>query len=201
MPTLLSSPPSPFGRKVRIAIDVLGMADRIAVLTADTSNPDDPVRRHNPLGKIPTLLLDDGETLFDSRVIVEYLDALDGRSLLIPAAGPERIGVLREQALADGILDAALLQVYERRYRPAEHHVESWLELQRGKVSRALDAFSARLPVARPAGPSIGEITLACALGYLDFRLAGSWRATHPALVAWLDGFAQRVPAFGRTAP
>jgi glutathione S-transferase len=200
MPTLLSSPPSPFGRKVRIAIDVLGMTDRIAVLTADTNNPDDPVRRHNPLGKIPTLLLDDGDTLFDSRVIVDYLNALDGRDLLIPA-GPERTGVLREQALADGILDAALLQVYERRYRPAEHHVESWLEHQRGKVARALDAFSARLPVARPAGPSIGEITLACALGYLDFRLEGSWRATQPALVAWLDSFAQRVPAFGRTAP
>ncbi|MGJ7521404.1 glutathione S-transferase family protein [Variovorax sp. LT1P1] len=200
MPTLFSSPPSPFGRKVRIAIDVLGMTDRISVLTADTNNPDDPLRRHNPLGKIPTLLLDDGDTLFDSRVIVDYLDALDGRGLLIPV-GPERIGVLREQALADGILEAALLQVYERRYRPAEHHVESWLELQRGKVSRALDAFSARLPVARAAVPSIGEITLACALGYLDFRLAGTWRATHPALVTWLDGFAQRVPAFGRTAP
>lgn len=200
MPTLLSSPPSPFGRKVRIAIDVLGMADTIEVVTTDTNDAAGPLRRHNPLGKIPTLLLDDGEALFDSRVIVEYLNALDGRDLLIPA-GTERIGVLREQALADGILDAALLQVYERRYRPAEHHVESWLELQRGKVSRALDAFSARLPVARPAGPSIGEITLACALGYLDFRLAGTWRATHPALVAWLDGFAQRVPAFGRTAP
>lgn len=200
MPTLFSSPPSPFGRKVRIAIDVLGMTDRISVLTADTNNPDDPLRRYNPLGKIPTLLLDDGDTLFDSRVIVDYLDALDGRGLLIPA-GPERIGVLREQALADGILEAALLQVYERRYRPAEHHVESWLEHQRGKVSRALDAFSVRLPVARAAGPSIGEITLACALGYLDFRLAGTWRATHPALVTWLDGFAQRVPAFGRTVP
>ncbi len=200
MLTLFTSPPSPFGRKVRIAIDVLGMNDRIEVLTADTNNPDDPVRRHNPLGKIPTLLLDDGDTLFDSRVIVEYLNALDGRDLLIPF-GAERIGVLREQALADGILDAALLQVYERRYRPAEHHVESWLEHQRGKVSRALDAFSTRLPVERPAGPSVGEITLACALGYLDFRLEGTWRTTHPALVAWLDGFAQRVPAYGRTAP
>lgn len=200
MPTLFTSPPSPFGRKVRIAIDVLGMNDRISVQTADTNNPEDPVRRHNPLGKIPTLLLDDGDTLFDSRVIVDYLNALDGRELLIPA-GPARIGVLREQALADGILDAALLQVYERRYRPVEHHVESWLELQRGKVSRALDAFSARLPIAHAAGPSIGEITLACALGYLDFRLEGAWRATHPALVAWLDGFAQRVPAYGRTAP
>ena len=200
MLTLFTSPPSPFGRKVRIAVDVLGMTDRIAVLTADTNNPDDPVRRHNPLGKIPTLLLDDGDTLFDSRVILDYLNALDGRDLLIPT-GAERIGVLREQALADGILDAALLQVYEGRYRPAEHHVESWLEHQRAKVSRALDAFSARLPGARPAGPSVGEITLACALGYLDFRLEGAWRSTHPALVAWLDGFAQRVPAYGRTAP
>ncbi|MGJ7492183.1 glutathione S-transferase family protein [Variovorax sp. ZT4R33] len=200
MHTLFSSPPSPFGRKVRIAIDVLGMADTIEVVTTDTNDATGPLRRHNPLGKIPTLLLDDGEALFDSRVIVEYLNALDGRDLLIPA-DTQRIGVLREQALADGILEAALLQVYERRYRPAEHHVESWLELQRGKVTRALDAFSVRMPVARPAGPSIGEITLACALGYLDFRLEGTWRATHPALVAWLDGFAQRVPAFGRTAP
>jgi glutathione S-transferase len=200
MPTLLSSPASPFGRKVRIAIDVIGLTDRIEVLTADTNNPDDPVRRHNPLGKIPTLVLDSGESLFDSRVIVEHLNALDGRDRLIPS-GADRIGVLREQALADGILDAALLQVYERRYRPAEHHVESWLEHQRGKVTRALDAVAARPPAPRDTGPHIGEITLACALGYLDFRLEGAWRATHPTLVPWLDGFAQRVPAFARTAP
>ncbi len=182
-----------------MAIDVVGLARDVRVVHADTSDPADSLRQQNPLGKIPTLLLEDGQALFDSRVIVEYLNTIDGRGILFPQDALARIGVLREQALADGLLDAALLQVYEQRFRPETHQVASWVAHQRSKVEGALDAFSLRLPARRDAGPHIGEIALAAALGYLDLRFEGRWRVTHPPLAQWLDGFAQRVPAFERT--
>lgn len=172
-----------------MAIEVLGQSGQVRIDNADTTDPLDSLRSQNPLGKIPTLLLENGEALYDSRVIVEYLNERGGQNRLIPA-GRERIEVLREQALGDGILDAALMQVYERRFRPATHHVESWLEHQRGKVDRGLSAFCERPPTRSEDGARIGEITLAAALGYLDFRLAGTWRSTHPALIQWLDDFA-----------
>jgi len=197
---LRSSTLSPFGRKVRMAIEVLGLGPRVELVNADTGDPADSLRQQNPLGKVPTLILENGEALFDSRVIVEYLNMLDGRDILIPA-GAERIEVLRQQALGDGLLDASILQVYESRFRPATHHVESWLAHQRGKVERALAYAETRLPAARVQGPHIGEITLAASLGYLDFRFEGRWRAGHPALVRWLADFAARVPAFAATAP
>lgn len=191
---LRTSVASPFGRKVRMAIQVLGLQSRVEVRLADTGNPADSLRRENPLGKIPALLLEDGEALFDSRVIVDYLDELDGRQILIPPR-PHRIAALTQQALADGILDAAILQVYEARFRPAERHSPEWLEHQRGKVARALAHASAHLPVARAEGLHIGEIALAAALDYLDLRFAGAWRETHPRLREWLEGFQQRMPA------
>src|SRR6476661_3949457 len=116
---LRSSPASPFGRKVKIAAAILGLADKVKVVEADTLDPNDTLRRQNPLGKIPTLVLENGETLYDSRVIVEYLDHLAGGHRLIPD-GPARFEALRVQALADGIMDAALLQVYEGRWRSEE---------------------------------------------------------------------------------
>lgn len=200
MLVLRSSTASPFGRKVRMAIEVLGQGAQVRIENADTTGPTDSLRSQNPLGKIPTLLLESGEALYDSRVIVEYLNELDGQNRLIPA-GRERIEVLREQALGDGLLDAALLQVYEQRFRPATHQVESWLEHQRGKVDRALSSFSARPPRRTAGGTGIGEITLAAALGYLDFRLEGAWRSTCPALVHWLNEFASRTPAYALTVP
>ncbi|MNL52818.1 putative GST-like protein YibF [compost metagenome] len=134
-------------------------------------------------------------------MIVEYLDVIDGRGILVPPGALERIGALRQQALADGLLDAALLQVYERRFRPETLQMESWVVNQRSKVERALDAFSVQLPARRDVGPHIGEIALAAALGYLDLRFDGRWRVTHTPLAQWLDDFAQRVPAFERTKP
>lgn len=193
---LRSSPASPFGRKVKIAIAELGLEDRIEIVPADTNDPADPLRRQNPLGKIPTLVLEDGGTLFDSRVIAEYLDHIAGGGRLFPH-GEARFAQLRLQALADGICDAALLQVYETRYRTAETRNAAWVENQAGKVARALLSLEAAPPAYER--PGIGEIALACALGYLDLRFAGSWRAAHPGLVAWLDGFAARVPAFEAT--
>ncbi|MFC5393654.1 glutathione S-transferase family protein [Bosea vestrisii] len=193
---LRSSPTSPFGRKVRIAIAELGLEERIEVVPADTNDPTESLRRQNPLGKVPTLVFEDGSTLFDSRVIVEYLDHLIGGGRLFPS-GEGRFAQLRLQALADGICDAGLLQVYEVRLRAPEMRSPVWTENQAGKIARALAALEAAPPAYDR--PRIGEIALACALGYLDLRFDGAWRADHPALVAWLDGFADKVPAFEAT--
>jgi len=193
---LRSSPASPFGRKVKIAMTELGLEGRIEIVPADTNDPTESLRRQNPLGKIPALVLEDGSALFDSRVIAEYLDHLAGGSRLFPS-GEARFAQLRLQALADGICDAALLQVYETRFRAAEMRNPAWVENQAGKVTRALASLEAAPPVYDR--PRIGEIALACALGYLDLRFEGAWRAGHPALVAWLDAFAAKVPAFEAT--
>lgn len=197
MLVLRSSPASPFGRKVKLAALELGLMDRIEIVAADTTDPNEALRQQNPLGKIPTLVLEDGTTLFDSRVIVDYLDHLAGGNRLIPA-GESRFGQLRLQALADGIADAALLKVYEGRFRPEAQRNPDWVAHQDGKVTRGLAALEAA-PPSFPDRPRIGEVAVACALGYLDLRFAGEWRSSHPALVAWLDDFAGRVPAFEAT--
>ena len=197
---LRSSPASPFGRKVKIAAHVLGLMDRIEIIVADTLNPEDSLRTRNPLGKIPALTLDDGATLYDSRVIVDYLDHLAGGGKIIPAADKERFEVLTLQALADGVMDAALLQVYETRFRDEDKRSPKWVEHQSGKVTRGLDALEAHLPHLAPV-PNIGAIAVACALGYLDLRFGEGWRTGRPRLTAWLDDFAARVPAYAATMP
>ena len=200
MMILRSSPASPFGRKIRIAIGLLGLDNDVKVEAADTSDPSDSVRLQNPLGKIPVLLAEDGNAYYDSRVILEYLDHRAGGGKIVPRDPVARISALRLQALCDGILDASILTVYESRWRKPETHDAKWLEHQAGKVSRGLAALEAS-PPPLSSTPHIGDITLACLLGYRDFRFAGSWRATHPKLVAWLDDFAARAPAFNATKP
>ncbi|TMJ90696.1 MAG: glutathione S-transferase [Alphaproteobacteria bacterium] len=200
MLTLRSSPSSPFVRKVRIAASVLGLEPEIALEPADTMNASDPVRRQNPLGKIPALVLEDGTVLFDSRVILDYLDYRAGGGRIVPSDAGARFAALRLQALADGLMDASVLLVYEGRFRPAERHEPKWLDHQSGKIARALAALEAA-PPALSTTPDVGQIALACALGYRDFRFEGTWRREHPRLVAWLDRFAARVPAFAATAP
>ena len=197
---LRSSPASPFVRKVRIASAVLGLDHDIKLETAETSNPTDSVRQQNPIGKIPTLVLEDGSTLFDSRVILEYLDHRAGGGRIIPKDASAKFAALRLQALADGILDASILLVYEGRWRAADRHEPKWVEHQAGKVARGLAALEAA-PPALAAIPDVGQITVACVLGYRDFRFGDGWRKDHPRLVAWLDGFAARVPAFAATKP
>jgi glutathione S-transferase len=198
MMILHSSPSSPFGRKVRIAADVLGLSDRIELQATDLNDPADPIRKLNPLGKIPALILDDGSAWYDSRVILEVLDHLAGGGRIIPREAPARFEALRLQALCDGALDASILIVYESRYRPPELRVQAWLDRQADKIKRALDALEAA-PPPLAALPDVGQITLACLLGYGDLRFAGSWRKDHPGLVAWLDKFAAQVPAFAAT--
>jgi glutathione S-transferase len=200
MLTVRTGAGSPFGRKARIAISVLGLDGKVAVEPAANQDPADPIRKQNPLGKVPVLLLDDGGTLFDSPVILEYLDMMAGGGKIIPTEKKARFEALRLQALADGILDASILLVYEGRYRPKEKHEQKWLDLQSGKVARGMAELEAK-PPGLGTPPTVGEITLACALGYGDFRFEGRWRKDYPKLVAWLDKFAAQVPAFNATKP
>src|SRR5665647_3517834 len=156
MMILRNSPPSPFGRKVRIAADLLGLADQIEVREVDLNDPADSIRVQNPLGKIPVLILKDGTAYYDSRVIVEYLDHIAGGGHIVPRDTKARFEALRLQALCDGILDASLLMVYESRYRPPEMRVQCRLDGSAGRVAGALAAPEAsppaRAPPCRPAG-------------------------------------------------
>ena len=198
MMILRSTPPSPFGRKVNLAAAVLGLTGEIRIEPADLGSATDSVRRQNPLGKIPTLVLEDGSTLFDSRVILEYLDHRAGGGKIIPQEPKARFAALRLQALADGMTDAQILIVYEGRWRPVEHHVQKWTDYQADKIKRGLAALEADPPSLDPI-PNVGQIALACFLGHRDLRFAGDWRAAHPKLVTWLDRFAAKVPAFTET--
>jgi glutathione S-transferase len=197
---LRSSPASPFVRKVLIAASVLGLDHDIKLEIAETASPSDSVRQQNPIGKIPTLVLEDGSALFDSRVILEYLDHRAGGGRIIPNDASARFAALRLQALGDGILDASILLIYEGRWRAADRHEPKWIEHQAGKVARGLAALEAA-PPALASVPDVGQITVACVLGYRDFRFGDGWRKEHPRLVAWLDGFAAGVPAFAATKP
>jgi len=194
---LRSTLTSPFGRKVRMAAEVLGMMDRIALVPANPQDEADTLRQQNPLGKMPCLVAADGTAIYDSGVIIEYLDQLAGGGRLLPAGGLARIKALTLARLADGITEAAILVVYEGRYHEPAQASERWLTYQRGKILRALAAFEAAPP--DPAKTDIVAIGLSCALGYLDWRQPVQWRADHPRLVAWLAAFTNHEPAFERT--
>jgi len=195
MSILRYSAVSPYARKVRIVAEFLGFGASVELVGADTTNPADSLREQNPLGKVPTLILDSGETLYDSRVICEYFDLLAGGGKLFPADLAARVAALTLQSLGDGINDAALLIRYEST-RPEPLRSSDWIALQAGKVERALAALDS----APPAGPvTIGHVAVAAALGYLDLRFDGVWRTKHPALVAWLEAFSREVPAFEAT--
>jgi len=189
---------SPFARKARLAAAVTGIPLELEL--ADPMNPDDSMRAQNPLGKLPILVLDDGERLYDSRVICAYLDHLAGGNKLIPADPKARFRVLRQEVLADGLTEAGVLVLYEGRFRAPEHHEPKWLAHQEGKIARALKALEDDLPP--PDGPvTLDKIALACALGFFDFRFEGKWREGHARLVAWNDAFAAHCPGFAETTP
>lgn len=194
---LRSTATSPFGRKVRMAIEVLGVGHLVTIEPADTLDPNDTLRQQNPLGKMPCLLLPDGTAIYDSGVIIEFLAEGAGSDALVPSDGPERYIALTRARLADGITEAALLMVYENRFRDPGTQSERWLAHQRGKAERALGVFEADPP--DPARTDIVSIGLSCALGYLDWRRPVKWRDNHPRLVKWLADFARNEPAFERT--
>jgi glutathione S-transferase len=193
---LRSAAASPFARKVRIAAAMLELEDQIEVSVADTGDPGDSLRNQNPLGKVPALILEDGETIFDSAVIVEYLDWLAGGGKIIPSEPRRRFRSLTQEALADGIADAAVLMRYETLWREPQARSEKWVAYQNEKIVRALGAFEAAPPEELA---DVGTIALACALGYLDLRFEGGWRKQRSRLVAWLDVFSDTTPSFEAT--
>jgi glutathione S-transferase len=194
---LRSTVTSPFGRKTRMAAQVLGLTSRITLAPADPLDENDSLRRQNPLGKMPCLLLPDGTAIYDSGVIIEFLQDAAGGEQLLPARGLARTKALTLARLADGITEAAILVVYEGRFRDPGTHSDRWLAHQRGKIMRALDAFEAAPPDS--GRTDIVAVGLACALGYLDWRKPVDWRKSHPRLVVWLAAFAKREPAFEDT--
>lgn len=198
---LRSSPTSPYARKVAVAAAERGLAERIARERTDPWDPAGDLPRDNPLGKVPALRLEDGTTLYDSRVIVRYLDTLHDGPPLIPAEGAARWRVERTEALADGILDAAVTRLIEHRRRPGELFWPDWDAWQQDKIARALDTLEREAAALDHDPPSLSEIAVACALGYLDFRFADDgWRRGRPVLDAWYAGICAR-PALRETSP
>lgn len=189
------SPTSPYVRKVMVVALETGVAERIEripTMVAPTK-PNEEVARENPLVKVPALTTDDGMVLYDSPVICEYLDTLHQGPKLFPASGKARWLALRQQALGDGILDAAILGRYEI-LRPKEYQWQDWIDAQLRKVRGALAALEIETEAGELGGQlGIGQITIACALGYLDFRYAAEeWRGKHRRLAAWFDDFSKR---------
>jgi glutathione S-transferase len=192
---------SPFVRKVRVAAMELGLDKRIELVTVATT----PVAmsadlaKVNPLGRLPTLVTDDGDLLIESSVIVEYLDTLAGGKI-IPAQGPDRWRVKRTEALADGLMDSAILVRYETFLRPAEKRWPEWIAGQQRKVNQALDALEGQAWLFDDTVDA-GKIAVGCALGYLDLRFPDlGWRKTCETLGRWYDAFARR-PAMEATKP
>lgn len=196
---LRTSLTSPFGRKPRLAAAVTGLADRVEVVVANFLDDNDSLRVQNPLGKIPTLVLADGSTLYDSRVILEYFDYLVGGDCIIPVEPMARFAGLKLQAIGDGILDAGVLRRLETMFRDEPTWSQRWLSYQSGKMNRALDVLEAAPPSETEI--LVGEIAVACSLGFIDFRLGDDWRAGRPRLAGWFERFGERCPGFVETVP
>jgi glutathione S-transferase len=200
---LLYATTSPFVRKVMVCAHLTGQADKIELLdsAAHPVRRDPRIAAHNPLAKVPTLILDDGQALYDSRVICEYLASQAGSAQLFPAAGAARWTALTRQAMGDGLLDAALLARYELTARPPEVQWPTWREALLAKVTACLAAIEAMAPALSTDQPTIGEISIGCGLGYLDFRFSElDWRAQCPNATRWNEAF-QALPAMQATRP
>ena len=193
---LFYSPTSPYARKVRALIVEKSLQNRVEVIDANPYEAAVTLRAVNPLGKVPALRLADGSCVVDSPVICEYLDGLTAAPRLIPADPQQRIAVLIRQALGDGIMDAAFSLVMERR-RPVEQRSPEWMERWAGAILRSVPTLgrTAEGPV------DLGDLAIAVALAYLDFRLPDlDWRAQAPALVPWFTAMSAR-PSLVETAP
>lgn len=196
---LYTNPASPFCRKVDVVLRETGQREAVTDLPA-VGHPTDSAKMPtdvNPIGKIPVLVRPDGPALFDSRVICRFLDDLGGGHLY-PDGNWD---VLTLEALGDGICDAAVLMVYEGRARPETARHEPWVEGQWAKIARSLDVLEERYMSLLKAPLNIGQISVACALSYLDLRLDDrGWRTGHPALAGWHEAFTQR-PSMQETVP
>lgn len=201
---LIGSTSSPFVRKVRVV-----MAEKkldYQFVEEDVWSADTTIAQSNPLGKVPCLVMEGGEALFDSRVIVEYLDTLSPVGKLIPVMGRERAEVKTWEALADGVLEALVLARLESHWagRPKEQRCQAWIDRQVGKAQASLKAMSQGLgekPFCAGIYLSLADIAVGCALGYLDFRFPEiDWRTAYPNLSKLQDKLMQR-PSFADSVP
>ena len=197
---LVYSPPSPFVRKVTTLIHHAGLDDRIELVNVKTTalSVAEEARAANPLGKIPVMILDDGKALFDSRVITRFLDDLAGSNLYPQESMHD---ILTLEALADGIMESAVSITYETKLRPENEQSPSWMDAQWSKVLHAVKALENGEFKSMQGNLNMGQIAVACALGYLDFRHdARQWRNGHSNLAAWNEKFME-LPALIKTIP
>lgn len=195
---LLYSATSPYARKVRAVAIEKALDLQVAPEPVDPFGDAGELHRLSPLGKVPALILNDGRAILDSRVICEFLDGIGHGPRLIPEPLQARIDTLTRQAMADGLMDAALALVMERRRKPEQRSAE-WMERWTSALDRTIAAFDR--DTRDPAAIDLGDLALAAALGYLDFRLPDlAWGNTSPRLSAWHKAVSMR-PCLARTAP
>jgi len=197
MPKILYSPPSPYSAKVRMSATFAGIA--FESVRTDTNAPSADLLKANPLGKIPVLITDEGEAIFDSTAIVQYLNRIS-KNALLPRNPAKRTEAERLESLADGICDCLLAHLYERRYRPEDKISQEWLDKQWTKVTRALDALNAA-PPKLPKKITAGHIALRACLGYLSLRFEGKWERGRARLVRWAKKFDEKFPELAELTP
>ncbi|MCX7077854.1 MAG: glutathione S-transferase [Pseudomonas sp.] len=201
--TLFHNPASPYVRKVMVLLHETGQLNRVALQNSQLSpvSPDTALNQDNPLGKIPALRLADGNVLHDSRVILDYLDHQHVGNPLIPRDGSARWRRLTLASMADGIMDASVLVRYEVALRAPEKHWDEWLDAQRDKIRRTLAVLEADAIAELTCHFDVAAISVACALGYLDFRHPDlNWREANPKLSGWYAEASQR-PSMLETQP
>ena len=189
---LLFSPSSPYVRKVSIVLIEIGLEYKVKKIPTNVWDPESDIAGYNPLGKVPTLILDDATVLYDSPVICEYLDSLHDGEKLLPTVGEKRWQALRVQSLGDGMTDAGVIALLESR-RPEEIIYRKWIERQMALILRVMDNLEDKLEDL-DSGFNIGQISVACSLGWLDFRFSDlGWRGDHPGLADWFEGASERT--------
>ncbi|MFA6156880.1 glutathione S-transferase family protein [Mesorhizobium sp.] len=197
MPRLLYASSSPYSSKVRMAAAYAGIAIELAPVK--TEEKPTVLMDANPLGKIPVLVLDDRRSIYDSRVITQYLNRLS-KNALFPRNPDKRLEAEVLEAMADGICDCALSMVYERRMRPEEMVYQPWLDRQWAKITAALDLLNAN-PPKLPSKITAGQIALRACLGYLALRFAGKWEKGRARLTRWIARFDQKFPELKACVP
>jgi glutathione S-transferase len=197
MPKILYSPTSPYSAKVRMAAAYAGIP--LEAVVVDTNSQPAELTGPNPLGKIPTLVTDDGRGIYDSRTITQYLNRLSGNALF-PRNPAKRLDAEMLEALADGVCDSLLAHVYERRMRPAEKVHQPWLDLQWSKAMRAFDLLNAN-PPKLPKKITAGHIALRACLGYIDLRFPGQWEKGRSRLKRWAARFDEKFPELKQYVP
>jgi glutathione S-transferase len=195
---LYTNPSSPFGRKAVIAAIELGQFDAMDIIDINPWESTAELLAANPLSKIPALVTDHGETVFNSPAVCDYLNALDGKHRLLPLDAGKRATSLRRQSLADGMLDSAIVIMLNRQQKPERVH-RGYVARQEATIARSLDLLENEAPRLHD-GFDLGHIALICALDFLTIAKVADWESEHPALSAWLGAMRQR-PSVKRTHP